>query len=93
MTSARHFFSETEKTCLLELIKKHELHSGLIRSALEKQLRWVQITEEYNCVENNSKVMKISIFPNVIIYSSISLYNTYIVFILADRKPAQKVMG
>lgn len=56
MTSARHFFSETEKTCLLELIKKHELHSGLIRSALEKQLRWVQITEEYNCVENNSKV-------------------------------------
>lgn len=59
MTS-KQLFNKTEKLCLLELIVKHNLNKTIVgpntNPQAQQKLKWFQLTEEFNCIETNSKV-------------------------------------
>lgn len=72
--AGRQVFSEMEKACLRELIIKYKLNTtGTIGAGNPNvnKIAWVRLTEEYNSIENNSKVSRI-------LYNFIYLFNYYL---------------
>nr|XP_037871246.1 uncharacterized protein LOC119629473 isoform X2 [Bombyx mori] len=57
MMTSRQVFSESEKTCLQELILKYNLHKTATMTASQntKKLLWIHLTEEFNSIESNAK--------------------------------------
>ena len=58
MMSERSIYTEKEKLCLQELIRKYGLHlnSKFLGKFTAKQEAWANLTAEFNSIKGNSRV-------------------------------------